>query len=126
MGFDEILLDDAGYPCLGETDELATDDNRPEDRTVPVAAFLQRLSGELEERGVYLSVYAYEALAPEGEVYSGLTAPVLAQSAGRVWLDEAVDREYYESLLSAAGLEYLTARVVVPSGEAAASGSRYR
>ena len=126
MGFDEILLDDAGYPCLGEVDALATDDNRPEDLTVPVAAFLQRLDKELEEKGVYLSVYAYEALAAESEEFSGLTASVLAQSAGRVWLDESVDRKYYESILSAAGMEYLSARVVVPAGDGAVSGSWYR
>ena len=126
MGFDEILLDDAGYPCLGEVDTLATNDNRPEDRTVPVAAFLQRLDKELEEKGVYLSVYAYEALAAGGEVYSGLTASVLAQSAGRVWLDESVDREYYENLLSAAGMENLAARVVVPAAGAREGESRYQ
>ena len=126
MGFDEVLLDDAGYPCLGDMDALATGDNRPEDRTVPVAAFLQRLDRELEERGVYLSVYAYEALTAGGEVYSGLTASVLAQSAGRVWLDASVDRESYKSLLSAAGMENLNARLVVPAGGGAVSGSWYR
>ena len=125
MGFDEILLDDAGYPCLGEMDALTTDDNRPEDLTAPVAAFLQRLSGEMEEKSVYLSVYAYEALAPESAVYSGMTASVLAQSASRVWLDEAVDREYYESILSAAGLDNLSVRVVVPAGDGV-SGSWYQ
>lgn len=125
MGFDEILLDDAGYPCLGEMDALATDSNRPEDRTVPVAAFLQRLAGELEEKDVYLSVYAYEALTPEGKVYSGLTAAVLAQNAGRVWLDEGVDREYYERILSAAGLNNPSIRMVVPAG-GAAGGSWYQ
>ena len=126
MGFDEILLDDAGYPCLGEVDTLATDDNRPEDRTIPVSAFLQRLDKELEEKGVYLSVYAYGALTAGGEVYSGLTASVLARSAGRVWLDESVDREYYKSALSAAGMENLAVRLVVPVGDAAVSGSWYR
>ena len=126
MGFDEILLDDVGYPCSGQLDTLAVDDNYPEDRTVPVAAFLQRLAGELKEKGVYLSVYAYEALTPEGEVYSGLTADILAQAAGRVWLDEGMDREYYESVLSAAGMEYLSARVVVPAAGAIEGKSRYQ
>ena len=126
MGFDEILLDNAGYPCLGEVDALAIDDNCPKDRTVPVAAFLRRLSGELQERGVYLSVYAYEALSPGSDAYSGLTAAVLAQNAGRVWLDKAVDREYYRSSLSAAGLDNLSVRVVVPAGEAGEGESWYR
>ena len=35
MGFDEILLDSAGYPDFGEVNVLATGDNRPEDRTAP-------------------------------------------------------------------------------------------
>ena len=126
MGFDEILLDDAGYPCLGEMDALVTDDNYPEDRTVPVVSFLQRLSGELEEKGVYLSVYVYEALTPESEAYSGMTADILVQSSGRVWLDAAVDRGYYESILSAAGLDKPTVRVVVPAGEDTVNGSWYK
>ena len=126
MGFDEILLDDAGYPCDGEVFALATNDNRPWDRTVPVAAFLQRIAGELGEKGVRLSVYAYEGLLPGEEVYSGMTAAVLAQSADRVWLDKQVDREYYEGLLSAAGLNDLTARVVAPAANAAAGGSWYQ
>ena len=127
MGFDEILLDDAGYPCEGEVNVLATDNNRPEDRTVPVAAFLHRIAGELREKDVCLSVYASEKLAPGNEVYSGMTAEVLAQNVGRVWLDKQVDRTYYESLLSAAGMDDLAARVVVPGAASTVEGgSRYQ
>ena len=126
MGFDEILLDDVGYPCEGELNALDTNDNRPEDRTVPVAAFLQRLAGEMEGKDVRLSMYVYENVIPGGELYSGLTADVLAQNAGRVWLDKRVDRGYYESALSAAGLDNLTARVVAPAANAAEGGSWYQ
>ena len=126
MGFDEILLDDAGYPWDGELFALATDDNRPEDRTVPVAAFFRRIAGELGGKGVRLSVYAYEGLLAGETVYSGMTADVLAQTAGRVWLDKRVDRGNYESLLSAAGLYDLNARVVAPAASAAAGGSWYK
>ena len=126
MGFDEILLDDAGYPWEGEMFALATNDNRPEDRTVPVAAFLQRIAGELKETDVRLSVYVYEKLNPGDEVYSGMTASVLAQSAGRVWLDKRVSREHYESILSVSGLDDPAARVVAPAANAAAGGSWYR
>lgn len=125
MGFDEILLDDAGYPWDGEVNVLATSDNRPEDRTVPVSAFLTRLSGELRERGVTLSVYAYEKLLPGEEVYSGLTAAVLAQNAGRVWLDQRVEPEHYESVLTAAGLDNPSARIVAPAASGR-EGSWYR
>ena len=126
MGFDEILLDSAGYPWEGEVNVLATNDNRPEDRTVPVAAFLQRIAGELKAKDVRLSVYVYEQLASGDEVYSGLTAAVLAQNAGRVWLDKRVSRASCESVLSAAGLDNLAARVVAPAANAAAGGSWYK
>lgn len=124
MGFDEILLDDAGYPWEGEVNVLATGDNRPEDRTAPVSAFLTRLSGALRDQGVVLSVCAYEELLPGQEVYSGLTAGVLAQSAGRVWLDKRVDLEHYQAILAAAGLDNPAARIVVPAADGRA-GSWY-
>ena len=125
MGFDEILLDDAGYPWDGEVNVLATSDNRPEDRTVPVAAFYARLAGELEEKGVCLSVYASEQLLPGETVYTGMTAAVLAGNAGRVWLDKRVDAEHYRSILTAAGMDDIAARVVAPA-DAAGGGSWYR
>ena len=124
MGFDEILLDDAGYPWDGEVNVLATSDNRPEDRTVPVAAFYARLAGELEERGVCLSVYASERLLPGETVYTGMTAAVLAEHAGRVWLDKRVDVEHYQTILTAAGMDDLDARMVV-TADTAGSGSWY-
>ena len=124
MGFDEILLDDAGYPYDGEVNVLATSENRPEDRTVPVTAFYARLAGELKGRDVRLSVYVYEKLLPGETVYSGMTAAVLAENAGRVWLDKRVDREYYQSILTAAGLDNPIARIVAPAG-AAGDGSWY-
>ncbi len=125
MGFDEILLDDAGYPTEGEVNALATSENRPEDRTVPVAAFYSRLAGELKEKGVCLSVYANEKLLPGEEVYSGITAAVLAQNAGRVWLDSRVDREHYQTILTTSGLDNPAARIVAPA-DAAGEGSWYR
>ena len=125
MGFDEILLDSAGYPWDGEVNVLATSDNRPEDRTVPVAAFYARLSAELEERGVCLSVYAEEKLLPGETVYTGMTAAVLAENVGRVWLDKRVDAEHYRSILATAGMDNTAARVVAPA-DVAGSGSWYQ
>ena len=126
MGFDEILLEEAGYPHQGNVGLLATNDNRPGNRTVPVAAFLQRINGELKEKGVHLSVYVTEMLDPGAEVYSGLTASVLAQNADRVWLDDQVSREHYESILSVAGLDNVAVRVVAPAANAVEGGSWYR
>lgn len=113
MGFNEILLDKAGYPNFGEVYALATSDNRPEDLTVPVSAFLERVSLELRERGVALSVCTDEKLQPGDTVYSGLTSDVLAAHAGRVWLDGNAGPQDYNSLLAAAGWEDTAPRVVV-------------
>lgn len=123
IGFDEILLDCAGYPNDGQVSVLAVSDNRPEDLTVPVSAFLGRVAGELEERGVCLSVFTNETLLPGEEVFSGLTAEVLAQNAGRVWLDASVNPQQYADLLTAAGFDDTSARIVSPNNT---SGSWYR
>lgn len=123
MGFDEVLLDCAGYPNAGEVNVLATSDNRPEDLTVPVSGFLGRVSGELAEKGVCLSVLTDESLLPGEAVLSGLTAEVLAQNVGRVWLAPGVSREQYSAILTTAGLENTSARIVSQNN---AVGSWYR
>lgn len=123
MGFDEILLECAGYPNLGEVNVLATNENRPADLTVPVSAFLGRISGELAEKGVRMSVFTNEKLLPGEAVLSGMTASVLAQNAGRVWLDGKVSAEQYDALLSAAGFDNTAARLVIKDGYA---GSWYK
>ncbi len=123
MGFDEILLDSAGYPDFGEVNVLATGDNRPEDRTVPVAAFWARLSEELAEKGTALSVQATEDALRGDNAFSGATAANLARYAARVWLPAPVKGSDYAAILSNAGLDNAAARIVVKN---AASGSWYK
>lgn len=125
MGFDEILLDKAGYPNFGEVNVLATSDNRPEDLTVPVSAFLGRLSGELAERGVCLSVLTDETLLPGDAVLTGLTSDVLAGHVGRVWLEGSASAQQYNSLLTAAGWSDAAPRVVTKNAPFG-GGSWYR
>lgn len=125
MGFDEILLDKAGYPNFGEVNVLATSDNRPEDLTIPVSAFLERLSGELAERGVCLSVLTDETLLPGDTVLTGLTSNVLASHVGRVWLDGSASAQQYSSLLTAAGWDNAAPRVVTKNAPFG-GGSWYR
>lgn len=125
MGFDEILLDSAGYPNSGEVNVLAVSDNRPADLTVPVSAFLERLSGELEERGVRLAVSTDETLLPGNAVLSGLTADVLARHAGRVWLSGSAGAQQYAELLAAAGWEDAAPRLVAKNAPIG-GGSWYR
>ena len=123
MGFDEILLDSPGYPDSGEVKVLATSDNRPEDLTVPVGAFWQRLADILEEKGVVLSIQASEDALRGDNTLSGVTAANLAQYAGRVWLTAPTKGTDYAALLTAAGMEDTTGRIVVKD---ASSGSWYR
>ncbi len=123
MGFDEILLDSAGYPDFGEVNVLATGDNRPEDRTVPVAAFWARLSEELAEKGTALSVQATEDALRGDNAFSGATAANLARYAARVWLPAPVKGSDYAAILSNVGLDNAAARIVVKN---AASGSWYK
>lgn len=126
MGFDEILLDRAGYPNFGEVHVLATSDNRPEDLTAPVSAFLARISQELGERGVCLSVHTDERLLPGEAVNTGLTADVLAQNAGRVWLDGSASAQQYGPLLTTAGWGEDAAPRLVSKNSPAAGGSWYK
>lgn len=126
MGFDEILLDRAGYPNFGEVNVLAVSDNRPEDLTVPVSAFLERLSGELKERGVCLSVYTDETLLPGSAVLTGLTADVLAAHVGRVWLNGSASAQQYAPLLTAAGWGEGAAPRLVSKNAPYGGGSWYR
>lgn len=123
MGFDEILLDSAGYPDSGEVNVLAVNDNRPEDRTVPVAAFWARLSEELKEKGAALSVQTTEDALRGDNAFSGVTAASLAQYAARVWLPAPVKGSDYAAILEGAGLDNTAARVVVKN---AVSGSWYK
>lgn len=123
MGFDEILLDSAGYPDSGEVNVLAVSDNRPEDRTVPVAAFWARLSEELREKGAALSIQTTEDALRGDNAFSGATAASLAQYAARVWLPAPVKGSDYAAILEGAGLDNTAARVVVRN---AASGSWYK
>ena len=125
MGFDEILLDSAGYPNSGEVNVLATSDNRPEDLTVPVSAFLERVSAQLAEKGVRLSVSTDEGLLPGAAVLSGLTADVLASHADRVWLSGKADSQQYAALLTAAGWADPGPRLVVKNATTGA-GSWYK
>lgn len=123
MGFDEIVLDSAGFPDDGQVNVLAVSENRPGDLTAPVAAFYERLSGELAEKGVILSVQTTEQALRGDNTLSGITAQTLAQYAGRVWLPASTQGTDYAGILTAAGLDNPGARLVV---ENSPSGSWYR
>ena len=123
MGFDEILLDSAGYPDAGEVNVLAVSDNRPEDLSAPVTAFWQRLSEELAAKDTALAVQTTEDALRGTNTLSGVTAGGLAQCAARVWLPAPTMGTDYAAILASAGFDDTEARLVYPGRTA---GSRYQ
>lgn len=87
LGFDEILLDCAGYPWFGETHVLATDERRPEDLYAPVELFWKELKQALAQRGVLLSAVANNSVAYGIDELSGVTPDLLDHYADRVWAE---------------------------------------
>jgi hypothetical protein len=118
MGFDEILLDNAGYPDFGESYVLATDQRRPEDLTAPVTAFYEKVSAALEGSGVRLSIRTSEAALTGENGESGVTPQALAQWADRVWLEQPEDLDGLVELLTQAGMDDAAQRLVLVDGEA--------
>lgn len=96
LGFDEIMLECAGYPYFGETDVLATDGLRPEDLSAPVAEFWRELKEALAERNVNLSMLVTEDMVVGADTYSGITPELLDQYADRVWV-KALDGVDYSA-----------------------------
>ena len=117
MGFDEILLDCAGYPDFGETHVLATNTLRPEDLSVPVGGFLASVREALASSGTALSVLTKDGMLTGTDLNSGITAGLLADCTDRVWIappnTEGTD---YVALLEQAGMENASARLVSLGG----------
>lgn len=123
MGFDEILLDCAGYPDLGEVHVLAENELRPQDLTAPVTAFLARVREALEEQGAALSVLTTQGALLGEDGYSGMTAGALAQYAHRVWAELTEEGEAAcAAALERAGMEEAV-KWLVPVGGRRTEGS---
>lgn len=123
LGFDEILLECAGYPYYGEVHVLATDDLRPEELSQPVEAFWREVKTTLAAADVSLSMLVTEDMITGADEYSGITAALLARYAERVWVEPGADGVDYGALLTEAGMEQAEERLVLIGGEAGA-GSR--
>lgn len=112
LGFDEILLEHAGYPDNGRVSKIPTRDNYPaQGREEAVGAFLAALSEKLSQSGVMLSVQAAYT-SPEEAAPSGVTAAALSGLAGRIWLPKDADIMAWSSALAQAGAEEREDRLV--------------
>lgn len=112
MGFDEILLEHAGYPESGRVAEIAVNENYPaEGREEAVSAFLEELSGKLSEAGAELSVLTPGGEPDDGAV-SGVTPAALSGVSGQIWLPEGTDPAVWENALARAGMPESGSRLV--------------
>ncbi len=125
MGFDEILLEHAGYPDQGRVNGIAVNENYPaEGRDVQTAAFLRELSEKLEEAGAVLSVRPEEE-APDDGAASGVTPAALSGISGRVWLGAEADAGAWAAALTRAGMADASYRLVTgaPTDGSSPAGS---
>lgn len=114
LGFDEVLLEGAGYPYYGEVHALATDDLRPEELSQPVEAFWREVRTALAARDVKLSFLVTGDMITGADEYSGINPSVLARYAERVWT-KAGEADY-AALLTEAGMEFAAERLVYIGG----------
>lgn len=112
MGFDEILLEHAGYPDSGRVGGIAAGDRYPASgREALVSAYLEQLSQKLEEAGAVLSVRVPDK-QPDAGAASGVTPAALKAVGGRIWLPEGADTQAWTSALTQAGIADAASRLV--------------
>ena len=103
LGFDEILLDNWGYPAEGNLGYIKQGDAYDlEHLSQPVEEFLARAEAALEPYGTRLALRSTWAVLEGDESPGGQTAQLLERYAQRVWLEAPEDS--MADLLSQAGL----------------------
>ena len=103
LGFDEILLDNWGYPAEGNLGYIKQGDAYDlEHLSQPVEEFLARAEAALEPYGTRLALRSTWAVLEGDESPGGQTAQLLERYAQRVWLEAPEDG--MADLLSQAGL----------------------
>ena len=126
LGFDEILLDFAGYPTQGELGWIKRGEAySPGQLDQVVGRFYEQVAMALEPYEVKMSIRTTEGALTGTDTLSGQTAADLAARADRVWVEaETLTREDCQDLLSAAGategmLVLLTGRLEPGAGDQA-------
>lgn len=113
LGFDEILLECAGFPHFGEVHVLGDHGLRPEDLSGAVDDFWDDIQLALKGSEVKLSFLVTRAMVAGTDTASGIGPELLAAYAERVWVrppeDPSVD---YAALLEQAGMDRADERIV--------------
>ncbi|MEG0765390.1 MAG: putative glycoside hydrolase [Pseudoflavonifractor sp.] len=121
LGFDEILLDYAGYPTQGNLDYIVKGEAYDAAQfTASLETFYKLVREALTPYpNVKLSIVATaEAVADGSDPLSGQTAALLAKAADRVWLPApGPDSPDYAAALAAAGMENSARSIMVRTTE---------
>ena len=128
LGFDEILLDNAGYPTRGSTANMRVGaDYDPGNLGEAVEAAYAAISEALKPYGVKLSIAATADTVTEGEdPASGQSLRMLVRYAGRVWLSGTPEEaESWRDALGTAGLRDPEVNCVVSGASAGGSSGSW-
>ena len=116
MGFDEILLDNCGYPKAGSGEMGWIKRGEVYDLNAldaPIAAFLEKVRRAVEPYGAILSVRTDAWTVEEGTAsLTGLTGDVLEQYAQRIWMSGADAGAPLAEILADAGVNGVAERLV--------------
>lgn len=105
LGFDEILLDNSGWPTTGHLEYIRVGEAYdPVNLTAGVETFYREVREALKEKDVLLSVSVNAAALTGADGNSGQTAALLGQYADRVYVLGAEAAGACDEVLSAAGL----------------------
>lgn len=124
LGFDEIVLDNAGYPTQGHLEYIKVGDayDTAKLSTVIGDFYVQVKTALAAYPDVKLSIRTTEDALDGTDLLSGQTAANVVKNAQRVWVAPAAkDETDYAALLTAAGMEEPDANLVLT---AAAAGDK--
>ena len=106
LGFDEILLDNVGYPTQGNLHYIKQGETYdPEDLSGPVEQFCKEVAEALADTGVKLSIATQPAVLDGTGDTSGQTPALLGTYAQRVYVTAPETETSYAAALREAGLE---------------------
>lgn len=116
LGFDELLLDNCGFPTQGRTGSIVIGERYdPDNLSQPLELFLTELEAALANYpDVKISIRTSEAVLTGAGDSSGQTRELLAEHGWRLWVTDAEGTDFTAAL---AELELTPERLVKAAGE---------